>query len=537
MDSNENIRASLLDREIEHQESRAGNYVMEIDENYEILVLHTNKFLPNDLSNGISKQDIQMLKDSISEEVSKVERITVADKNRILYQSEAGKEFNFENENYVEEVISTKKSTFSKGFSGNDGQYYFAQINPIINNNNEYEGYVEIIYSANGFFNELTYHLSSVEQYLTVIDRDGFILFSIESNDIGVHVFDDAVLEKFDFDQNMIDNAQKVILGSQTLSYPYPTEFGLFLATGTPVMINGEQIFTIYLTVPVSTIVSLPQTIFDDVQNITLVIISLVAGIIGLLFFVIAKMSNKEHKLRVDNMEKDLMIARQDKLTTIGELTARIAHDLRNPLSTLKNSTELVQHYETKPEVVSLTKRMQRAIDRMSHQIEDVLGYIKKTEPNYSIISMKELLDEVRQSLIIPDYIQIRFPKEDVQIEGDRVQLQTVFSNLILNSIQAIGDQLGLITIEISEDDENAIVEIMDSGSGIPNERKEKVFEPLFTTKQRGTGLGLPSVRNIIEAHDGEVFVKSCKPAVFDVVLPKSLDKGISKKENLVLNQ
>ena len=528
VESNEEIRNSLLDREIEHQESRASNFVLEINEYYEILGWNSDKLVPNTLSNGITSNDANFLKDSIAEEVTEYERISIVDKNgQILYQDSIDTKFDFENQQYVAESFLTKNAVITKGFSGDDGRHYFAYINPIINGNEEFEGYVEIIFPAEIFFNELTYHLSSVEQYLTVIDRDGFILFSSQSSDIGTYVFDDVVLEKFDFDQEMINNAERVILGGQTLSYPYPTEFGLFMATGMPVMINGNQVFTIYLTVPVSAIVALPQTIFDDVQNLTLVLISLVAGVIGIMFGVIAKMSNKEHKLRVDNMEKDLQIAKQDKLTTIGELTARIAHDLRNPLSTLKNSAELVQHNkDLKPGVYSQLNIMQRAIDRMAHQIDDVLIFVKKQRPEYSLINLKELLIEVEKSLLIPENIQIILPKDDGQIEGDRIQLQTVFSNLILNSMQSIGTERGLITVGISNNSDRITVSITDSGPGIPKEMREKVFDPLITTKQQGTGLGLASVRNIVKSHDGEVMVKSCKPAIFHVILPKSIAKN-----------
>ena len=120
----------------------------------------------------------------------------------------------------------------------------------------------------------------------------------------------------------------------------------------------------------------------------------------------------------------------------------------------------------------------------------------------------------------IPKNIKINLPKKDVSIYVDSTSIQIVFKNLILNAIQAIGNQEGNITIRFDEEPIYTIIEVVDSGIGIPESELSEIFEPLVTTKQKGTGLGLVSCRNIIESHNGTITVKN-NPTTFTIKLPK----------------
>jgi signal transduction histidine kinase len=101
--------------------------------------------------------------------------------------------------------------------------------------------------------------------------------------------------------------------------------------------------------------------------------------------------------------------------------------------------------------------------------------------------------------------------------------MESAFSNLILNSIQIIGDKNGKITVSIKEKDSQYSITIEDSGEGIDSKIIDKIFDPLFSTKMEGTGLGLASVKAIIEAHGGTIYVKN-NPTTFTITLPKILD-------------
>jgi len=127
------------------------------------------------------------------------------------------------------------------------------------------------------------------------------------------------------------------------------------------------------------------------------------------------------------------------------------------------------------------------------------------------------------EKISIPSYVETKISKNDVKINCDPVKLDIVFINLIVNSIQAMPND-GELTIEISSKGDFALLKFSDTGKGIPNDVIQKVFDPLFTTKQMGTGLGLASCKNIIEQHKGEISVSN-DPTTFTITLPKNLSE------------
>ncbi|KAF6247255.1 PAS domain-containing sensor histidine kinase [Nitrosopumilus sp. b3] len=218
--------------------------------------------------------------------------------------------------------------------------------------------------------------------------------------------------------------------------------------------------------------------------------------------------------------EQSKKLTKQDKLVTIGELAARLSHDIRNPLSIIRVSLENLKMMYGKNE--SETKhfdRVERAIDRISHQIDDVLGFIRKEPFRFEKAQMSEVISDALDSINLPDRIYFEISKNDFEFTCDKKRLAVAISNLILNAIQAIEGK-GTIEINYDERIEEIIIKIKDSGKGIPSDLIEDIFEPLFTTKQQGTGLGLASVKSIITGHDGRLFVTS-SPTVFTIKIPK----------------
>jgi signal transduction histidine kinase len=223
--------------------------------------------------------------------------------------------------------------------------------------------------------------------------------------------------------------------------------------------------------------------------------------------------------------ERQLAIAQEklktEKLTAIGELAARIAHDLRNPLSVIKNICQIMKLQYPSPDqkIQNNFARMDNAIDRMSHQIDDVLNFIRITPLDKKIISIRDTIAKSLEELEVPHNISINMPENDEKINCDEQKIRTVFTNILLNAIQAL-EGYGTISIKISGQTKFVKIEISDSGPGIREEDLPKIFEPLFTTKQTGTGLGLPTCKNIVEQHKGTISVKN-NPTTFTVTLPR----------------
>ncbi|TBR07391.1 MAG: GHKL domain-containing protein [Candidatus Nitrosotenuis sp.] len=217
-----------------------------------------------------------------------------------------------------------------------------------------------------------------------------------------------------------------------------------------------------------------------------------------------------------------------ERVSMLGNFTARAAHDLKNPLSVIKNTSQILR--------ITLDKyldeksngqwsRLDRAVARMSHQIDDVLGFVKppKLERKKHIVA--NILSDVLERMEIPNNINIHPPLVGSSIYCDAEKIEIVFVNLLTNAIQAIGENEGSIDISISENSDPKYLEIhvQDSGCGIPQNLSEKLFEPFFTTKQTGTGLGLVSCKSIVEEHGGHIGITSTfgKGTTIKLRLPK----------------
>jgi len=232
---------------------------------------------------------------------------------------------------------------------------------------------------------------------------------------------------------------------------------------------------------------------------------------------------------------KTEQLLKTEKLTAIGELSARIAHDMRNPLSIIKNTAEMIKtgHKNMDSNTNDLWNRHERAIYRISHQVDDVLDYVKDRPITKKPAKISVILHDALDRIEIPNKIKINLPKTDATIPCDSERLEVVFVNMIMNAIQAIGNKKGEVYINIADEPcDIVLISIKDSGPGIPKKLISKIFDPLFTTRQVGTGLGLPSCKNIIEKHGGAIDVSSPKGkgATFLIRLSKKTEwEQISK--------
>lgn len=226
---------------------------------------------------------------------------------------------------------------------------------------------------------------------------------------------------------------------------------------------------------------------------------------------------SKTFNQMVDNLIKS------ERLSTMGLLSSTLGHNIRNDLSVIKITLGILRHkYSTKLDEDALSRLtiMERSILHIQNQIDSSLNFIRQTPPKLEKVSLLKLLADTLKTIQVPENIKIETPAEDVLLYCDSSKLTVVLTNLINNSIQAINTD-GKITIKASEDDEYSIIQIEDSGLGIPSEILLKIFEPLFTTKQKGTGLGLASCKYMLEEHGGSITVQN-NPTTFTIKIPKN---------------
>lgn len=217
------------------------------------------------------------------------------------------------------------------------------------------------------------------------------------------------------------------------------------------------------------------------------------------------------------------------RLSAIGELSARLAHDIRNPLSVIVNSLELLKHKtqnSLQEEELNYIKMMEGAVHRIRRQVDEVLDFVRKKPIALKNKSLLEVLDNALQHCNVPPNIKIILPKKDIFITCDPEQMRVLFTNLITNAVQAIGDKQGTIEIRYFDDTKNLVIEIEDSGPGIPKKIIPKIFDLLFTTKQQGTGLGLVSCKTIVKEHHGTIMAENSPKggALFRITLPKLIE-------------
>ena len=220
--------------------------------------------------------------------------------------------------------------------------------------------------------------------------------------------------------------------------------------------------------------------------------------------------------------EKTDELLKSEKLAIIGELASRMAHDLRNPLSTIKNVIEIM---ESKPKLKIEEKlqyygKLRRAMNRMSHQVDDVLDFVRASDLKLQRYSILDLIISARDNITIPNDVKIIVEEIDAKLNCDYRKIEAVFSNLMLNAVQAIGNK-GEVNVRIMENSADIVVIVEDTGPGVPKELMNQIFDPLFTTKQLGTGLGLSICKNIVEQHGGNISLKN-DPTTFMVRLPKN---------------
>lgn len=232
----------------------------------------------------------------------------------------------------------------------------------------------------------------------------------------------------------------------------------------------------------------------------------------------------KEKKLQDDIIESTQRSIKAEKFSAIGQLSSRIAHDLRNPLAALKMDLELIKH-ESGVQTKSV-QRIERSISKISFLIEDVLDFVRERPLQVQEYSLRKIIDSALMHVDVPKPIDVNIKNEDLTIFCDPRYLELVFTNLIKNSIEAIPDS-GHIDINWLAKDDWITINVLDSGTGIPEESQDKVFEPLFTTKTVGTGLGLVNVKNIIEKHGGSISFSN-EPTTFTIKLPRQIQKNLN---------
>jgi PAS domain S-box-containing protein len=215
-------------------------------------------------------------------------------------------------------------------------------------------------------------------------------------------------------------------------------------------------------------------------------------------------------------------LAHLNRVSTLGELAASLAHEIKQPISAAMTDARTCSRWLTRDrpdltEAQAAASRVVKDVARASEIIGRVRSLFKKDSLQHEEVDINDLIQEMiallrgeasRHSILIHSDIALDLPT----ITADRVQLQQVFMNLMLNGIEAMKNMNtpGKLTVRSQRDDSGQLlISVMDTGVGVPAEKMDQIFNPFFTSKPEGTGMGLPISRSIIESHGGRLWAVS----------------------------
>jgi PAS domain S-box-containing protein len=260
--------------------------------------------------------------------------------------------------------------------------------------------------------------------------------------------------------------------------------------------------------------------------------------VIGTQLDVTERKRAEQENERLRQLESDL--ARMDRITTIGELTASLAHELNQPIAAAIMDANtcvswLSREQPNLEEASQAASRVVSAATRAGEIINRIRSIFTKSTPERKLVDLNEVVREItrllqddlkRHSILL----QTNLAEDIPRIMGDRVQLQQVLLNLIVNSVEAMKEVKGTRELSIASqrgDKREAVVTVTDTGVGLPQETR-KIFEAFFTTKPHGTGMGLRISHSIVESHGGRLRAASNSPrgSIFHLSLPAATEQA-----------
>jgi two-component system, NtrC family, sensor histidine kinase HydH len=275
------------------------------------------------------------------------------------------------------------------------------------------------------------------------------------------------------------------------------------------------------------------QTIF----RIQILVVITCTVLMGALFVVLVFVVKRGESIIEQRAEERLrlkeQLSRAERMSAMGEMAAGISHEIRNPLGIIRSSAELLKKKVAKIDPSNaLPDIIVEEASRLNGIITDFINFARPRSPKLSPCRLDDVIEKTL-TFLAPQIEERGYTIEKAyqnplpEIMGDAPMLHQSLLNLFINAMQAMPDG-GSIRINLHAEGGLARIEIEDTGYGIPADLSEKIWDPFFTTKDKGTGLGLGIVKNIIEAHGGSIRIVNRKTqgASVTIDLPVRISKG-----------
>ncbi len=268
---------------------------------------------------------------------------------------------------------------------------------------------------------------------------------------------------------------------------------------------------------PVLGVVEIVQDLSEDYKAIfdfqirVILACTVIMGVLFLaLLLVVKRGEGISEKRALERLRLQEQLSRAERLSALGEMVAGISHEIRNPLGIIKSSSELLKKKMNGYEPAnSIPDVIIEEVDRLNNIITDFLNFAKPRDPDLTACSIEDVIEKniafMASQIEAEGYIiEKHFDNNIPEITADSNMLYQAFLNILLNAMQSMPDG-GKIDVAIRSNQKTVTICFDDEGQGIPEGIIDKIWDPFFTTKEKGTGLGLGIVKNIIEAHQGRV--------------------------------
>ncbi len=557
-----NIRNSLFEqqkqRQIDATEALSHHISSDLDSIMARLQMLANSAIlqQGELSGNETTKLLQEVYRQINS-ITQVDRLFILNKNNIATinitpkgeRSFVGIDFSYIE--WVKQTKDTQMPVFSNGFEGMDGKYRIALTYPLVNENTgQYSGLVGAAIPTISFFEYYGNIYNIKSQYLAVLDRNSVQLIHPVKSLIGTPFFDNHT-QVVTGNNTILNNLiRRVLSGKQDFDI-YEFKNGERLNTGNPIFVAGKPIYFVFVITPTSTIYS---QINDVISVQRLQTFSLLAGITAavviLIVFLIKWNSSLDREVKrrtkeLDESNKQLVLANKKLESANEQLKVHAnmqnefiniaAHELRTPIQPILGLSETLKSEIKDNEQLNLIDAISRNAKRLRRLTENILDVTRIESKSLKLNKEQFNLNDVIVNTINyitankyfntkKDDIKILYDSDiDISVNADKERLSQVIFNLLSNAIKFTNGEGGNISIISKKKDNQLIVSVKDTGSGIDPEILPRLFSKFATNSFEGTGLGLFISKSIIEAHGGRIWAENNsdgKGATFSFSLP-----------------
>lgn len=372
-----------------------------------------------------------------------------------------------------------------------------------------------------------TLHSFNVEM-VTLYDENNIISYSFDKSKIGQENAGGVHYEKAMKKEATSELIQQGSFLELLFWFPQETKIITFAP------LRADKLITPELAGQVLGVVEIVRDVSDDYKQVVKLQVMTVGScfiVMGILFLILLFVVRHGEKIIERRAEERLKLeeklSQAEHLSAIGEMTAGISHEIRNPLGIIKSSAQLLKKKMEKLDAkTSIPDIIVEESGRLDNIITDFLDFAKPKVLDIHPCRIEDIIEkniafltpriEDNNFKIIKE-ISTSLP----EVLADSAMLYQAFLNIFINAFQSL-ENTGCITVRIKYDSDNIVINFIDNGKGIPKEILKKIWTPFFTTKDTGTGLGLGIVKNMIEAHNGTITITNMEPkgANVEITLP-----------------